>query len=278
MITNRGKTQIGRYFGHAVPQIARGISVGIGTATPTANDTQLEFEVATLQIESITYDPVNQRPVFKATLPNDLAMTVTEIGLWSDLNANPSGESDSRTLVLFEDGDETWDDAATFVAGSPLGGTFLRQTAAANGTTKNTISGSFDLSGFTGDDSLTVAYSAESATLPSSARVKFYTDSANYITFSLGALSAGTKKFSTFLFSTGVATGSPDLSNITYIDFETSSTAGSSSKLDWHGLRVKDTAPNNDNLVLIAREVITPFEVVPGRLNEIEFALYLDFV
>jgi len=79
------------------------------------------------------------------------------------------------------------------------------------------------------------------------------------------------------MFSTGVATGTPNLDNITAIEFE-STAGGTAARMDWHGVRVKDTAPNDDNLILVAREVITPFEVIPGRLNEVEFALYLEFV
>ena len=117
MITNTGKSIIGKYMlGHA-PAYASYIAVGCGaqplaTGDPYGDYSQqqnLDFEMFRVPISSRGFvnDGGTEKLVLTAELPTEERYEITEVGLYS-AGSNPSaGAYDSRTVFAFSTG-ENW--------------------------------------------------------------------------------------------------------------------------------------------------------------------------
>ena len=118
MITNNGKSIIGKYLIGQAPAYASYIAIGCG-ATPKdlgydfspadrlefSQKQSLDFEMFRIPITSRGYVTENNetKVVFTAELPTEERYEITEIGLWS-AGSNPSAKSnDSRTIFAFDD-------------------------------------------------------------------------------------------------------------------------------------------------------------------------------
>jgi hypothetical protein len=118
MITNSGKSIIGKYLIGQAPAYASYIAIGCG---PKPKDTtyefssqdksdfsakqSLDFEMFRVPITSRGYVTENNQTkvVFTAELPTEERYEITEVGLWS-AGSNPSAKSnDSKTVFAFDD-------------------------------------------------------------------------------------------------------------------------------------------------------------------------------
>jgi hypothetical protein len=117
MITNTGKSIIGKYLLGQAPAYASYIAVGCG-AQPLATDDpygnysekqNLDFEMFRVPISSRGFvnDGATEKLVLTAELPTEERYEITEIGLYS-AGSNPSaGAYDSKTVFAFTQG-ENW--------------------------------------------------------------------------------------------------------------------------------------------------------------------------
>jgi hypothetical protein len=117
MITDNGKTIIGKYLLGQAPAFASYLAVGCGkkpltTGTPTPDFSEkenLDFEMFRVPISSkgfINEDGTN-KIVLTAELPTEERYEITEVGIYS-AGANPSaGAYDSKTVFAFTSG-ENW--------------------------------------------------------------------------------------------------------------------------------------------------------------------------
>lgn len=117
MITNTGKNLIAKYLLNQAPEFASHIAVGIGgnslplssSVTFLSDDDSLNFEVVRVPILSkglVKEDGV-EKIVFKAQLPTDQRLQITEIGLYP-AEANALAEKyDSKIISTFTNS-ETW--------------------------------------------------------------------------------------------------------------------------------------------------------------------------
>ena len=117
MITNTGKTIIGKYLLGQAPAYASYIAIGCGT-TPLATGNplgdystknSLDFEMFRVPISSRGFVNENgsDKIVFTAELPTEERYEITEVGLFS-AGSNPSaGAYDSKTVLAFTQG-ENW--------------------------------------------------------------------------------------------------------------------------------------------------------------------------
>jgi hypothetical protein len=117
MITNTGKSIIGKYLLGQAPAYASYIAVGCG-AQPLAtsdpygnydNKQNLDFEMFRVPISSRGFvnDGETEKLVLTAELPTEERYEITEIGLYS-AGSNPSaGAYDSKTVFAFTQG-ENW--------------------------------------------------------------------------------------------------------------------------------------------------------------------------
>ena len=117
MITNTGKSIIGKYLLGQAPAYASYIAIGCGaqpltTTAPSGNyynKENLDFEMFRIPISSRGFvnDAGTEKIVFTAQLPTEERYEITEIGVFS-AGSNPSaGAYDSKTLLAFIQG-ENW--------------------------------------------------------------------------------------------------------------------------------------------------------------------------
>ena len=117
MITNKGKSIIGKYMLGQAPAYASYLAVGCGpqplqtedVADDFATKTNLDFEMFRVPISSRGFINENgiDKIVLTAELPTEERYEITEVGLYS-AGSNPSaGANDSKTVFSFAQG-ETW--------------------------------------------------------------------------------------------------------------------------------------------------------------------------
>ncbi len=300
MITKFGKRFLIDFIAGNSNFDSKDLAIGIATGTqlPEADtNTRLGFEIYRMQvslssinIESDGSGGFNYYSIFKTTIPQDISGVITEIGLYPGLRKSINFY-DSKFITAFENNilwaDSNGDspalqsnstDGTTFV--SKIGENMVRfnVTQSTSKEYKNTIA-LLDLSGYSVNDSLTLAYKkADNNT--SKIRVKFYSSSSAYYYADFTPSGSNEDKVQSVsmsdLFSNIV--GSPDLTNITSIGIEVTAGSGGNTVVYFDGLRVNDEDTFDPQYGLIARHVLTtPLKKPSGRPVDVEYKLQLEF-
>lgn len=276
-ITVDGKLHIKRYMAGLVPNIAQSIAIGAGDVAESTSQKQLQFESIRSNVTLTSLDLVNNRVVYRASLPANWAGEVREVAIYSMAVESASVES-SRLITAFDSGTENWrnystDDPSTFSNISRVGPTSLEQLP-----TASTVVGDYlgvdrmDLSQYSGTDKFAMAFNCSNSNTDAVSWT-FLTDSTNYYQFSVGAQTSGYKIIE-FNKSAAVPTGTPDWSNITSIMVSSSASGAGSSHTIFDGIRLNRSNNINPNYVMVAREVLPlPYTKTVGRIIEIEFSL-----
>lgn len=278
MITTGGKLHIKRALAGYVPAVAQSIAYGIGTKALAVGDTRLQFEVGRADVISTTLDLVNNRIIYKATIPSDVDALISELAIFSAPADAVAGEFASRLISTFDSDTEDWTDsggtASVFsTTTSRIGSDSLRQTPAASGSRTDYLNQiALDLSGYSNSDLFIFAFNVGNA-FTSSLRFRFLTDASNYYDFTFGAQTTG-YKFLELAKSAATATGAPDWSAITAIQVTTNSTAGGASQVDFDGIRIEDVDTINPEYVMVSRSLQAPtFVKEEGKTEDVEFSL-----
>ena len=267
MITTAGARWIRQFMSQQVGTIAESVAFGIGSTIATVNDTDLEYEALRGPVTFRSYDPNTGEVVFRVEVPTGQAARISEIGLWANASDN-DGTAQSQSIVDFNEDSEPWTLAAshTFIANSRIGDSALNIEA--NGTSTLVTDG-MSLGVFGGQDQFALAIGTVlvgSATLG----VRFRQDAANYFDFSTTVNAGGAiKKFTK---SAAVRTGNPSWDDINDIQFIVSGlTAGGSFRLE--GRRVLNSENDLADYVLVARQIIAPFQTDPTKTTEFELRI-----
>jgi hypothetical protein len=273
MITTKGKLHIKRYLAHQVGDIARSISVGAGPVAENVAHTALQFEMGRADITLVSFDYVNNKIVFKASIPQDISGKIYEVAIWSQTQSTSAGEFTSKLLSSFDSAGEVWSTGTFQTANARLGVDALRLAPATSGTATSALTNLFiDLSGNSGADMFSVAYYNSNANA-ANFKVRFKTDASNYYTITVTSPATG-YQISTVAKSAATVTGTPSWANITSIEVEVVAGAGGAASFDFDGLRIEDTDTIDPNYVMVARELLgAPVTKVAGRVMDIEFAL-----
>lgn len=113
MITNKGKTIVGKYLLGQAPSFASYIAVGCGTKPLTpyvsgslpdySQTTELEFEMFRVPIISRGFVDVDgaSKMVLTAELPTEERYEITEIGVYSAASNSLVGSADSKNVFAF---------------------------------------------------------------------------------------------------------------------------------------------------------------------------------
>lgn len=271
MITNDGKLHIKRML--AAAPIGRSIAIGLGGAAENVVDTSLNFEIARATVNLVSFDYVNNKLIFKASIPQEFSGKIYEVGLWSSTANSAAGEFTSRLLTTFDSDTEVWTTGTFQTTNARIGANALRLAPLASATATSALGSIFaDFSGNSGADKFSIAYFNGNAFV-SSLRVRFKTDASNYYTISVATPSTG-YQISQVAKSAAVNTGTPSWSTITSIEVEVVATAGGAAAVDFDGLRVEDVDTLNPDYVMVARELLAaPVTKTAGRVQDIEFSL-----
>jgi hypothetical protein len=233
----------------------------------------LQFETGRADIILVSYDYVNNKIVFKTTLPQEMSGKIYEVALWSQNQSTSAGEFTSKLLTTFDSAGEVWSAGSFQTTNARLGVDALRFTPAASATVVGALNDLFiDLSGNSGADQFSVAYYNGNANV-ANFKIRFKTDNANYYTIQVTSPATG-YQISTVAKSAATATGNPSWASISTIEVEVVAGAGGAAAIDFDGLRIEDTDTIDPNYVMVAREVlVTPVTKVAGRVMDIEFNL-----
>lgn len=298
MITKFGKRFLTNYLAGNISFSEKELAFGIGSTTPNSsgNDTRLDFEFyrVPVKLTSIDIEEVSgsfvYKAVFVATIPQDVAGVISEIGLYPGLRKSINFY-DSKFITAF-DNNILWSDSdgnspglesnssdgTTFV--SKIGENMIRfnVTQSTSKEYKNTIA-LLDLSGYSVNDSLTIAYKKADNNI-SKIRVKFYSSSTAYYYADFTPSGLNEDKIQSVPMYTvfNNIVGSPDLTNITSIGIEVTAGSGGNTTVYFDGLRINDEDTFDPQYGLIARHVLsTPLKKPSGRPVDIEYKLQLEF-
>lgn len=300
MITKFGKRFLVDFIAGNSNFTYKELAIGIANGTQLAEadtNTRLGFEMyrlpvnlSSINIESDGSGGFNYYTIFKTTIPQEISGVITEVGLYPGLRKSINFY-DSKFITAFEN-NILWADSSgnspglesnsldgtTFV--SKIGENMVRfnVTQSTSKEYKNTIA-LLDLSGYSVNDSLTLAYKkADNNT--SKIRVKFYSSSSAYYYADFTPSGSNEDKIQSVSMSSvfNNIVGSPDLTNITSIGIEVTAGSGGNTIVYFDGLRVNDEDTFDPQYGLIARHVLTtPLKKPSGRPVDIEYKLQLEF-
>lgn len=227
--------------------------------------------------------------IYKATIPQDISGVISEVGLYPG-SRKSSNNYDSKFITSF-DNNLSWTDGSynpvisykteSFIP--KIGDNMIAVTTLASTSKEYTNSNTtFDISGYSVNDSLAVAYKkADSNT--SKIRIKFYSSDTSYcwIDFTPASGTGDRIQSSTLnnLFANVSATP-PDLTSIIKIGVEVTASAGGSTTVYFDGIRINDEDTFDPYFGLISRSVLTGGSILTkpsGRQVDIEYKLALEF-
>lgn len=297
MITKFGKRFLIDYIAGNSNFDAKDIAIGIATSSQLAladTNTRLGFEIyrlpvklTSINIEDNGSGGFNYYSIFKTTIPQDISGVICEIGLYPGIRKSLN-LFDSKFITSFESNVIWVDSSNNSPALEPNSSTFLSKVgenmvrfnvnASASKEYYNSIV-LLDLSGYSVNDSLTLAYKkADNNT--SKIRIKFYSSDTAYYYADFTPSGANEDKVESVSMSTvfNNIVGSPDLSNITKIGVEVTAGAGGNTSVYFDGIRINDEDTFDPQYGLIARSILTtPLQKPSGRPVDIEYKLKLEF-
>lgn len=299
IITKFGKRFLTEHLAGMISFTYKDIAIGIANGTDFAladTNSRLGFEFYKSQVNfgSIDIQPdgdtFSYSVVYKTTLPQDLVGTIKEIGLY------PGGRVsrisyDSKFISTFENNLE-WKDSDGYNpllvdSVTPRVGNYVMKVGMPSGDTANTskeyklATGVFDLSGYSVNDSITLAFNKADSNA-SNIRVIFYSSPTDYFygDMDISALSTGDRIVNLSLSDVfDNSSGTPDATNISFIGIEfTRASASSQSYVYLDAMRINDEDTFDPGFGMISRSVLSvPIEKLAGRPIDIEYKITLGF-
>ena len=272
LITTAGKKALLDYAARFTKQLVGSLVVGIGSATAVVGDKKLGFEVARASVMNNSVDYPNSAVVYKAQIPQDLAVTIYEVGaLTSD--AVSMQDFGSKLVLDFNETYDSWSTGAWIPNFSRLGNA-LRLTPSTSTTASSVLSNVFlDFYGYSDADQFSFAYRAGNSFI-ANVTFRFRTDASNYYSTTITSPASGVYTITTVNKSAMVATGSPDWSNITSVEVTATATSGGAGVFDFDAVRIDDTDANREENVLFSRSVLgSPVVKTADLPLDIEYAV-----
>ena len=302
MITRFGKRFLTNYLAGNADFGQKELAFGIGSTAASADNTRLNFEFyrvpVTIGSIDITNTGTNESPVYvykavyQATIPQDVAGVISEIALYP-ASRTSRNNFDSNFLTQF-DNNLLWTDSNngnpqlqinTSELVSKIGENMIYvQTSASTAKEYTTPLGSLDLSGYSVNDSIAIAYKKADNNV-SRIRLKFYSSTTQYcfVDFTPEAMGATPDKIQSTtlnnLFSNTSATA-PDFKNIIKLGVEVTANSSGTTTVYFDGIRINDEDTFDANYGMISRSVLTGGNIVTktsGRQVDIEYKLQLGF-
>jgi len=304
MITKFGKRFITSHLAGSLDFTKKEIAFGIGNtaANPKGNDTKLNFEFYRLPVSigSIDIsqtgvdgdgDPVfSYTAIYQATIPQDVAGVISEIALYP-ASRTSKNNFDSKIISTFEN-NILWTDSngsnppiqinnQSFTSKIGENAVYF-QAPASTAVEYKTPTGTLDLSGYSVNDSLAIAYKKDDANI-SNIRVKFYSSATQYCYVDFTPTSGTGDKIQSAslnsLFSNTSATP-PDFTNIISLGVEITAGSGGTTTVYFDGIRINDEDTFDPAYGMISRTVLTGGDIITktsGRQVDIEYKLQLGF-
>lgn len=304
MITKFGKRFLTGYLASNTDFSKKELAFGIGSTSPNTkgNDTRLDFEFYRLPVSlgsidisqtgtDIDGDPVfSYTAIYQATIPQDIAGVISEVALYPGSRTSKNSY-DSKLITTFEN-NLLWTDSLgynpplqinTNSFTSKIGENMVYfQVPASESKEYKTPLPNLDLSGYSVNDSLAIAYKKDDNNV-SSIRIKFYSSPTQYCYVDFSPTSGTGDKIESIslssLFSNTSVTP-PDFTNIISLGVEVTSNSSGTSLVYFDGLRINDEDTFDPTYGMISRSVLSGGDIVvktSGRQVDIEYKLQLGF-
>jgi hypothetical protein len=313
MITKFGKRFITNYLAGNINFSNKDIALGIGTTAVNANgnDTRLEFEFyrlpasfGSIDIQTndtgspiVARDGVTTIPayssiyyvIYKATIPQDIAGVISEIGLYPGTRTSINNY-DSKFITSFENNlgwtDGTYSPSIKYNSTSPIftariGESMVQYDVSANSVKEYKANISIlDISGYSNNDTLTLAYKKADNNV-SKIRVKLYSSDTQYCYVDFTPTSGTGDKIQSISLATlfgNISATAPDLTTISQVGVEVTAGSGGATTVYFDGIRINDEDTFDPTFGLISRSVLsTPLQKASGRQVDIEYKIKLGF-
>jgi hypothetical protein len=287
VITKYGKRFLTSFLAGRDSFSSKSMAFGIDNTAAADTDTRLGFEFYRTPVQfgstdiQTANDTTTYAVVYKATIPQDVAGYITEVGIYPEFKQSLSSY-DSKFLGDF-DSQLDWTNTPLITSDGVRVGQYLLNMSS-NGTSAKEYKSSLqsiDLSGYSINDTLRLAYVKNDANL-STITLKFYSSSLDYYSVTITPASGTGYKISTDitldnLFS-NASTANVDPSNINQIGVVITPTSGQSTSVGLDALRVNDEDTFNPDFGLISRSILsTPLVKLAGRQVDVEYRLDLGF-
>jgi hypothetical protein len=287
VITKYGKRFLTNFLAGRDSFSSKAMAFGIDSTAAQDTNTRLGFEFyrtpvlfGSTDIQTLN-DATTYSIVYKATIPQDVAGYITEVGLYPEYKESLSSY-DSKFIADF-DNQLDWTNAPSITTTNARVGQYLLNMSS-NGTSAKeykTNVQAIDLSGYSVNDTLKLAYVKNDANLQNII-IKFYSSSVDYYSVTVTPASGTGYKISSDitlnnLFS-NASTLNVDPSNINQIGITITPVSGQSTSTGLDALRINDEDTFDPNFGLISRSILsTPLVKLAGRQVDVEYRLDLGF-
>jgi len=293
ILTKFGKRYITQYLAGKSTSSEKDIAIGIGSTAATVNDTQLNFEFyrsavnissVDIQTSSITGEST-YGVVYKTTVPVDVSGIINEVGLFPSTTFGTTDFA-SRSISSFED-NQSWADSSgsypsLVLNSSPRIGSYYLSVDAASSQSKNYFYDlNLDISGYSSNDSMTLAYYQSDLNLDY-IFLRTYDSNNNYYEIRYPAESSLGYKIKSLtlnnLYSSGFISGNPDQTSIVKISIGVKAKSSGATNVLFDGLRINDEDTFRADYGMISRSVLTNVITKSlGKQMDIEYRLGLSF-
>lgn len=281
MITKFGKRFFTNQIAGNISNLNKDIAIGIDYTSATENDTRLGFEFYRLPVLFGTTDIQTLQEntaysiIFKTTIPQDVEGHINEIGLYPSVRSSINN-FDSKFITDFSTYTE-WTDSEGFKADYLTGNQrignniLLMQSALAspNEYIQNTVN--LDLSGYSVNDTLRLAYYKQDENLQS-ITIRFYSSDTEYFEKVITPATGTGNKLTTDIPMSDIFNGAtptaPDKSSIIKIGITITPSGSETTYVGFDGLRVNDEDTFDPTFGLIGRSVVTTVTGISGTSGQ----------
>lgn len=276
IITNVGKRHILNYLADKVADRSRYIGIGIGSTTATSTDYKLNFEINKYKVYTSTVDYANNTIIMKAQLPLQLAATISELGLFP--GASSTRSADSRVITFFNN-DAIWTNGAyvSESANSKINNTSFQVTSSSGtAVTATTTDIPFDISGYSTDDSISIAFKQNDVNLEKIV-ISIYSSDTDYYSYTInGTASAGHRVVEVPLVNFLANPVGDPKDSISKISIQVKANSATTSSVDFDGIRINDNDTYVQETGAVSRAVLTtPITKEFGRILDLEYRLVI---
>lgn len=271
VITTEGKNRVRQILAGKAIGFASSISVGIGTTTPTVNDTSLEFAVEGSTILNTMVDDINNKVYFKTSLPVDNQYKIYELGTYA-ADGMTAKQFQQGSLVLTFGELTTWTDSSGThtlnQTNTRIGSSSIRYSLSAAGVGRGSTPFQAGMDQLPSNTVFKLAYFADNI---DNIKVRFKTTSTDYYEATVVPGTNNAYNISSFNKSDFVATGTPDWAAITIVEMQATATA-SAGTIDLDSIRY-DVPTTGGSLLLSRALPASPILKPAGSTMDIEYLL-----
>lgn len=271
LLTVQGKNRIRQILAGKATGFASSIAVGVGSETPTEDDSVLNFSIEAATILNTMIDDSTNKIFFKTSLPVDKQYKIYELGCYAATGVTAQQFQQNSLLISFGELTTWTDTSGTHALNSTntrIGGSSIRYSLASAGIGRGSTPFQIALDQLPTYAEFKVAYFANNiATI----KIRLKTTDTDYYEGTIVPDNNNAYNISSILKSSFVATGSPSWTSITNIEVQATAT-GSAGTIDLDAIRY-DVSTTADSLLLSRALPASPVLKPAGSTMDIEYLL-----